>query len=92
MRLATEQIAKVSNFLLQEFGASPRIAGGVWRVLQGGNEKHGDDNQGAEVHLEAAVRHLNQTGTDEESGELHAAHCAARCILTLLALSQGDSQ
>jgi len=93
MIIADDQLMQLMDAIVSPpFSLHPNSMSKVYQVLKDGNEKHGDDDQGAEVHLEAALRHLNQTGTDEETGEPHRAHCAARCILTLLALSQGDSQ
>jgi len=70
------------------FKGPARLALQIWEVIEQGNSKHPNDDQTAEEHIEAALRHLRKDGVDEESGLPHQAHVAARCLLGLLALTK----
>jgi hypothetical protein len=72
------------------FSGSPELARAIWRVLEAGNLKHGDDRQSAITHAEHAVVHLKASDDDTETGLPHRAHAAARLLLALLEIVKGE--
>ena len=89
MILNSSQITQLGVTVTQPpFNAEAKLALQVWDVLATGNRKHGLDEQSAQDHLEAALRHVNATGNDPETGLPHRAHAAARVLLTLMKIAR----
>ena len=87
MIMTDHQLGRLYHYLEHDWKACTSVL----LLLIHGEEKHADDDTSAKEHVEHALAHLAQHGSDEDTGEPHWAHAVARLILAIETIIQRGS-